>query len=293
MNDDKPTQPTEEEVKNANEAESRKWEGDFKEEDLKIPYSREESEETPEEEETEESEPEEDEYLEPESVVTMQDPGNFMPGDYSFEVELEGKKTKITTPEQAEVFMEENADKFSASQILTVIKKSQKMESSLERDKEKWESDKAKFEEQTETENQRQETVNTFAAEFQYLVGKGLLPKVSDELQNANWEDPAVAKQPGVKEQLTVLNYLVKENKVRVKAGIKPLNSIVDAYNAWKNDDGEKKAEGARKAAGEARKAAGAKVAGVSSSQPTSSVPKGIAVGNPRAFDRSAAIWDN
>lgn len=290
MDDDKPTQLTEEEIKAANDAETKKWEGDFKEEDLKIPYKREESNEEPEpDEELEDPQ----EYSEPEPVVTVQDPGEYIPKDYSFDVELEGKKHSINTPEEAEKFMEDNADKFTAAQILTVIKKSQKMENNLERDKEKWETDKATFEEQTATENQRQETINNFASEFEYLVGKGLLPEVSKALKDADWNDPEVAKQPGVKDHLKILNYLVKENAVRAKSGVKPITSIVDAYNAWKLDLTTKETETARKEAGEARRAASARIAGVSSAPSSPLIPKGIAVGNPRAFDKSAAIWDN
>src|ERR1700760_1840899 len=120
MDDDKPTQVTDEEVKDANEAEQQKWEGDFKEEDLKIPYKREEVEnkkdDIKDEPIVEDDSEEIEEYADPEPIITAEDPGEFVAKDYSFEVELEGKKHTIKDPEQAEKFMEDNADKFSAAQ---------------------------------------------------------------------------------------------------------------------------------------------------------------------------------
>lgn len=294
--------PTEEQVKQANEAELKKWEGDFDPEDLKIPYSRdevkddktEENKEEPKEETVEIEEPETtEEYAEPEPVVTIEDPGEYEPQDYSFSIDIKGKTYKVESLEQAENLAEEHAEDLNAKQLFSLVSKGSKIDIKQERDKEKWEADKKKFEEQSQEATQRQETIETLANEFKYLEDKGLVPKVADEYRDADWTNPEVAKQPGVKEQIALLNYMTKENEKRSKAGVKPMTSILDVHNAWLLDQERKDQKKADKEAGEARKAAGARVAGVSPSQVGTTVPKGIAVGNPNMFKRNQAIWDN
>lgn len=298
--------PTEEQVKQANEAELKKWEGDFDPEDLKIPYSRdevkdgkkdttEEDKEEPKEKETAEIEEAEttEEYAEPEPVITVEDPGEYVPQDYSFSIDIKGKTYKVESLEQAENLAEEHAEDLNAKQLFSLVSKGSKIDIKQERDKEKWEADKKKFEEQSQEATQRQETIETLASEFKYLEDKGLVPKVADEYRDADWTNPEVAKQPGVKEQIALLNYMTKENEKRAKAGVKPMTSILDVHNAWLLDQERKDQKKADKEAGEARKAAGARVAGVSPSQVGTTVPKGISVGNPNVFKRNQAIWDN
>lgn len=295
---DQDNKPTEEQVKQANEAELKRWEGDFNPEDLKVPYSREE---TVEDEKTEDKKPEDDEeeaqdaeqYSDPTPIVTVQDPGEYKPADYSFQVtDKDGKPVKITSVEEADRFADDDDNFKTARELKDFMVKSHKMESRLERDKEKYDESKKKFDEQNQSETERLETVNNLSKEFDYLVNKKLLPTVDSKYLNADWSDPEVAKQPGVKEQVALLNYMVKENQARSKAGVRPLTSIVDAFNARKLEEGEKEQEQADKAAGAARKAAGARVAGVSSSPGHVSAPAGIAVGNPNVFKRNQAMWD-
>jgi hypothetical protein len=124
-------------------------------------------------------------------------------------------------------------------------------------------------------------------------LARGYIPKIDPKYLDADWSDPGIAKQDGVKEQIELLNYMVKENEARLKAKVKPLVSIVDTFNAWQLDTGRQKEEAEAKAAAEARKEAGARVAGVSPSSQGSYVPKGIAVGNPNVLKRGASVWDN
>lgn len=313
---DKPA-PTEEQLKAANEAEEAKWQGDFKEEDLSIPYKREKEDEAKKgtnaddkgtvsdgKEKTEpktEAVVEEPEYTEPVPALTVEDPGEYKPADYSFEVTLKGGKTvKVSTPEEADKLSEDPENFETPKQLMDFITKSNKMHRQLDKDYDEWEKKHKTFSEQLETETQRRETIDGYVGEFQYLVSKGKLPAIAKEYVDADWSDPEIAKQPGVKEQIAILNYMAKENEVRAKAGVKPITSIVDAYNAWREDEGVKQEEADRKAqeeadkaAGEARKAASARVAGVSPTNQGTYVPKGIAVGNPHVFDRGAAQWDN
>ncbi len=72
MADEQTTTPNEEQVKLANDAETAKWEDDFKTEDLAIPYKREDEEEIKAETEEEAKTTEEEEENEP--VQTYSDP---------------------------------------------------------------------------------------------------------------------------------------------------------------------------------------------------------------------------
>lgn len=301
---DENTGPTEEQVTKANEAELAKWEGDFPEEDLTIPYKREDdaeekpkATEPPKDDDTTTAPTEEDTetvaYTDPTPLVTVQDPGEYTPADYSFEVTLkDGKTKKITSSEQADELAEDPENFETPKQLLDFIRRSQKMENQLDKDKATYDDTKKKFDEQVASESERMESINSMAAEFDYLIGKGLVPKVAPEFINADWQDPEVAKQPGVKEQSEILSYMVKENQARSKAKVKQLTSVVDAFNAWQLDTERKQVAEDSKAAGQARKAASARISSGSPAQQGTFVPKGIAVGKVMQR-RGAAVWDD
>lgn len=293
--------PTEEQVKAANAAEEAKWQGDFDEDSLKVPYKR----EAPKEEEKKEEKPADEskeakkepkvEYEEPAPVITTQDPGDYQPQDYSFEIEVDGKTHKVESVDQAEKLADEFAEKLSAKQIMQLMTKASKMELNSDRDKATWQKDKDAYDKQVDEQNARMENVENIANGMAYLEGKKLLLAVPPELRDANWNDPEVAKNEAVAEQLELLNYYTTENKAREKAKLPPFGSIIDAFNAWKLENGDKhrEQEEERRAAGEQRKAASARVAGVSSAPQTGYVPKGIAVGNPNVLRRGASVWDD
>lgn len=299
---DNDNQPTEEQIQEANAQEEAKWADDFTEDQLDVPYDNtddtdnaDDSDNTDNnEEEAEEPEAPVEEYEEPEPAVTVENPGDYTPKDYSFKVTLaDGKTRTISTPEEADKIAED-ADNFETpAQLMDFIRKSQKMENSLEKDREKYEEDKAKYDEQLKSETERRETVNAIANEFEYLESKGLLPPTPAQYKNADWSDPDVAKQPGVVEKIELLNYMVRENEARAKAGVQPLTSVIDALNAFEADEDRQTKETERKESGERRKAAGSRVAGVSPSRQSPYVPKGIAVGNPNILKRGAAQWDD
>lgn len=297
MPDPAPT-PTEDQIKAANEDQEAQWAGDFKEEDLTVPYKPKVEEETTEDpdkdEKLEENTDEEEAVIAaPAPVITVQDPGAYEPADYSFETTLaNGKTVTIKTPEEAEKLSEDPENFETPKQLLDFIKKTTQMQNKLDKDYSKWEDQKKIFEDQTKLETQRNEAVTAIEAEINYLVGKGKVPKAAKEYLDANWSDPEIAKQPGIKEQIALLNYMTKENAVRAKAGIKPFGPV-DAFTAMQSDTAEQAKLEAAKKAGEARKVAGARVAGVAPSQAGTFVPKGIAVGRPGVFSRGAAVWDN
>jgi|SRR6185503_10798538 len=234
------------------------------------------------EEEVVEDEEEQEEIVEehdiPAPLVTVEDPGQYTPADYSFEITLNGKTTNITSVDQAEKFADEHAEEFTAKDLLAFTRKTNRMESNLERDKEEFERKQASYKEQKQAEDERQEAINNIANEITYLVSKGKLPKVSAQYATADWSDPDVAKQNGVKEQIELLDYMRKENDARIKSGLKPLTSAVDAYNALQLEKRDNEVVDVDKQRAAARKRAGGRVAG-NSPNPVNIAPKGISVG--------------
>lgn len=291
--------PTEEQVKAANEAEKAKWEPDFKDEDLKIPYKREEdnadkddaakkAEENngKKEEDTDTKNDEEvsEVYNDPAPVVTVEDPGEYTPADYSFEIEIDGKKYKVDSPEKADELAEEHAEKLDAKALGALVRKGAKMELAQERDQLEWQKKKDAYDKQAGEQASRIEYVTQVEKEVQYLVDSGLLPKITDPAVKQRWEtDPKASldkefiKNEGVKEQIELLNRLAAEREKRAKAGLSPLVSAIDVMKDIQLEKSKTKED--EYAAGEQRKAASSKVAGVSSTSSGTYAPKGVAVG--------------
>lgn len=231
-----------------------------------------------------EQSPVEEEYEEPIPVVTVEDPGVYTPNDYSFEVTTydeegkNGKTVKVTSIEQFEELLDKDTNFGTAAALLKAQRLAVKMESNGERDLNDWQKKKESFTQQAQSAQAQQDHINNVAAEITYLVSKGKLPAVESKYANADWSDPEIAKQSGVKEQVELLNYMRKENNARQKAGLQPLGSALDAFNAMQLETRDKRVADVKKQAGEARKEASARVAG-SSPAPVSNAPKGVMVG--------------
>lgn len=297
--------PNEEQIEEQRDAENALWKDDFDPESLKIKYSNDDDtkEETPEEgkddktqittSDDDDDEVEIEQFDDPVPIITVEDPGEYKEKDYSFEIEIEGKKHKVTSADEADELADKYADKLTANQLGTLIRKGAQIEIKQDRDKSDWQKQKDKFNEQTKAEDERWDDVNKKAREFKYMVSKNMIPAIPKEFEEADWNDPQVQKQPGVKEHIEILTYMAKENLARKKADLDPITSVLDAFNAMKVDEGYKKKEEDKKAAGEARREAGSRVAGVSAGSNNTYAPKGIAVGNPNALKRGAAIWEN
>lgn len=225
-----------------------------------------------------------EEYEEPTPQVTVEDPGVYEPKDYSFEVTVydeegkNGKPVKVGSIEEWEALLDKDANFGTSSALLKAQRLATKMETKQEKDQEEWQKKLDAFNEQSESLQAQQDHINNVSKEITYLVSMGKLPKVAKEYQNADWNDPEVAKQPGVKEQVALLNYMRKENDARAKAGIQPISSAVDAFNAMQLETRDKNVQDAKKKAGEARKEAGSRVAG-NTPAPVSNAPKGVSVG--------------
>jgi len=289
------------------------WQGDFDEADLSIPYkpqtvkSDDESAEDDNADHTHDGDEqpgegdnpnkqdtvEPEQYAEASQVVTVQDPGDFVPADYSFEVTLaNGKTVKVSTPEQADEIADNDENFESTKQLMDFIKKSNKMQRQLDRDYDKWEAQKQTFEQQKAEEDARIETVKNLVSGFEYLESKGRLPKLTEEERNTDWTKLDVSKHPNVKAHMDLIEYMERENQIRDKAGVPRLNSALDAINAYDLDNRGKQEDNTKKAAGEARRAAGSRVASPSASSQGQYVPKGIAVGRTLNFRGGQDAWN-
>lgn len=230
----------------------------------------------------------------PEPVVapqgSVEDPGEYVPADYSFEVvkyDDEGnnpKVIKISSVEQWDEFLNEDPNLGSASLLLKAQRLATRMEQQSIDDKKSYDAKKEAYEADQARVAHETETLNTWQSEIDYLVRRGDLPQVPAAYKDADWADPQVAKQAGVKEQVELLNFMKKENAARIKSGLKPMTSMLDAFNSYQLDQSRQQGTAKKRADAEKRKAAGARVAG-STPNPVSVAPKGIAVGRGGSLD--------
>lgn len=171
-------------------------------------------------------------YQEP----TVIDPGDFKPADYSFEVRTtDGKTHKIMSPEDADNFanlLDTDPELISASQFSIFNRKAAVMEQGIAADKRGYDTDKQQFEEEQQLKQTRDNTVQQWSKEIDYLASKGDLPEISSENNTADWTNSEVSKDPAVKARLDVLSWMSQENEKRMAAGLDPMHSIIDAHNA-------------------------------------------------------------
>lgn len=245
--------------------------------------------EEPEEKEEPKTEDEvvEDKVEEPEEVVYLEDPGEFQPKDYSFEVvtyDEEGKKPKthkIDSIDKWDELLETDPNLGSGSALLKAQRLATRLETNVDRDQAEWQKTKDEYDKALADQNRSEAVTNTWANEIAYLEQNGSLPKVSEKFKNVPWAGPEADKDAladeNVKAQIDLLDYMKKENSKRRKLGLSDLGPEA-AFNARLRDVGEKKASEEKKKSGEARKEAGSRIAG-STPNPVTVAPKGIAVG--------------
>lgn len=224
---------------------------------------------------------------EPEDVVYLDDPGDFTPKDYSFDVvtyDEEGKKPKthkIKSVEDWDNLLEGDPNLGSGSALLKAQRLATKLETNTDRDQAEWQKTKDEYDKALADQNRNEAVTNTWANEIAYLEQNGSLPKVSEKFKNVPWAganaDKDALADENVKAQIELLDYMKKENGKRRKLGLSDLGPEA-AFNARLRDMGEKKASEDKKKSGEARKEAGARIAG-STPNPVTIAPKGIAVG--------------
>lgn len=249
----------------------------------------------------------EEEQSEPEEVETqyVEDPGEFQPSDYSFEVAVYDNDTnrqhtvKVTSLEQWESLLEEMDSKGenmgSSLAVNKAFRQASKMETGLERDKADYDKQKAEYEQAVANQQQMEQRNTQIFNEMNYLINRGDLPKLTqEEMNNLNWSDKAVlSAHPNIKPHAELLAFMRKENETRAKAGLAPLNSALDAYNAMQLDARRNQDIQTKKQAGEQRRQAGARVASASQAPIAASAPKGIMIGRVgRGLQNLGQNWE-
>lgn len=166
----------------------------------------------------------------PEPIAKPEEPTN----NYGFDVTLaDGTTLRINSPEDIKQ-LDKDVDFGTPANFLEMQANYTKMVNGLEADKKKFEEESKAFESQEQARQAEEQQIQTLVSEIDYLVAKGLLPKPDDKFSNADWSKDAEAqKDAGVKEQLALIDYRIKENEARAKAGLPPMG-IVDAYNQRK-----------------------------------------------------------
>lgn len=231
-------------------------------------------------------EQQEEEIEQPETQY-IEDPGDFQPNDYSFEVTVydeEGNKpktVKISSIEQWDELLESEPNLGSSLAVNKAFRQAQKMDSGIESDRKAWEEAKEEYDDAVKNQEQFEQRNTQIFNEMNYLINRGSLPKLTqEEMNNLDWNDKAVlAAHPNIKPHNDLLAFMRTENATRLKAGLAPLNSALDAYNAMQLDTRQQQEVDRKRQQGEARKAAGARVSGATTAPITSNAPKGVAVG--------------
>lgn len=220
---------------------------------------------------------------EPTVSEPVADPGTFQPkGDYGFEVvTADGKTIRLNTPAEADAFaqrLDNEENLLTAYQFTQFNRNFNKMDNGIEREKAVYETEKAAFETSQAQEKARNDQINQWSNEVNYLEAKGLIPKITTEQNAANWTDPKNADVPAIQERLAIFKWMEKENTERRSAGIGEITSAVDAFRLMQADTTEQTAKAEKKAEVTDRQAKGKMVSGNSSFTPENT-QKGSIVG--------------
>lgn len=262
--------------------------------DIKIPLRRETAEEEDEapvdEEEIEEDTEEEDTSPPPTAPTPLTDPGAFVPNDYSFEVttyDADGnnpKIVKISSTEQWDKLLEDEPSFGSTAAFMKASRAISRMENNQEHDKAAYDTKVADYAAQQTAAAHNETVLSNWEKEIGYLVAQKKLPTITPEQSTLNWADPDVAKQPGIREQLALMKYMNTESKRRIAAGLPPVTSMIEAYNAKRLDDMTAETTESTQRQATARKQRGAMV-NRAQSAPIKEAPKGMIVGTGGSLD--------
>ncbi len=231
---------------------------------------------------TEAPEPEEPQA----QVEYLDDPGDFTPSDYSFEVvtyDQEGanpRSHRVKSLEDWDDLLDSAPNFGTGAAMLKAERAAQRMDRGIENDRREYERQKVEYDEAVKAQEESNRATMQWQNELDYLVAQGDLPPMPAEyhVSRADWKKPDVARQPAVKAQMELLAYFRTTNAARTKAGLAPMTSLLDAYQGMENQKLKTANAATRQQASDNKKAAAAKVSG-SAPRPATAAPKGIAIG--------------
>lgn len=203
------------------------------------------------------------------STPAVNDPGEFQPQDYSFELTLaDGTKHTITKPEDIDN-LPEQPEFASIKDHTQFINNYSRMVNGIDADKRQWESDTKAWSEAQEATKQQEEYFANVSNSMSYLEQSGKLPAVPAQYANADWSDPEVQKQPGVKERVEIIEHMAKENAKRESLGL-PKMDVLAAHAELQNKHNESRLAEEKKSRSDHRKKQGGMVTGASAPAPSS-----------------------
>lgn len=212
----------------------------------------------------------------------VDNPGDFKPGDYSFEIKTtDGKTHKFSAPEDLDAFaatLDDTPELISASQFSVFNRKAGLMEQGIASDRKEFEVNKAEFDRQQTLNETRETHLKQWNNEINYLSKEGKLPEISSDNNKADWSDPEIAKDPAVAARLELLKWMTDNNNKRLEAGLEPMSSLVDAYNTRRLEQFESQNVEKKKTDTSKRREQGSRVGGNAPYSPESA-PKGGIVG--------------
>jgi hypothetical protein len=219
----------------------------------------------------------------PAELKKVEDPGDFQPSDYSFEITYleddKPKTVKISSPDDIDS-LPDNPQWASAKDFVKFQANYTKMVTGIEADRQKYEAKKSEYDKDTQAREAEQQVLANWESEIAYLRNEGQIPAIKPELENADWSDPKFANEPGIKEIVEIFEEMGKENERRARAGLPATRSILDTVERMNRQRQVSKEESDKQKQAEIRKQKGAKVAGNSNTQ-RSTVPKDMIVGEP------------
>lgn len=238
---------------------------------------------------------EEVEEVEQEAEIQVNDPGEYIPNDYSFDVTIydaegkNGKTVTIKSIEQWDDLINTEPNFGNAGAVLKAQRLATKMETGLERDLAEYNKAKKAYDQEVEAVQAREARLNDIVNGMQYLEDKGYVLKVPNKYRN-NWDTEEAKQNDAVKQQRSIINFWNKENAERAKNNLPPIPNILDAFNAWDVDNRRKQQARQEVQNRNARKAAGARVASPSAGVNTTA-PSNISVGRVNGLDAFSTGW--
>lgn len=195
------------------------------------------------------------------------DPGEFQPQDYSFDVTLaDGTVVSITSPEDIDK-LPEQPEFASIKDHTQFINSYSRMVNGIDADKRQWETNSKSWSDTQEAVKQQEEYFSTVDNSMKYLESNGKLPAVPAQYVEADWSDPEVQKQPGVKERVEIIEYMAKENATREAHGL-PKMDVLSAHAELQSKRYEEHQAAKATAQNSHRKKQGAMVTGASAPAP-------------------------
>lgn len=210
-------------------------------------------------------------------AAKLDSPGDFQPKDYAFDVTLaDGSTIRVEKPEDIDN-IPADADFGTPANLAKMQAAYTKMVVGIENDKRDYDARVEAFNKQEESTKELETRIEVMVNELNYLENKGKLPKVDPKYADADWSDPEIAKQPGVKERLELLEFRAKENAERERLNLSPM-SLLEASREMAAQVAEQAETDRQQKQAALRKQKGAMVSGPTG-MPSTSMPDDMIVG--------------